>query len=78
MAGRLPTDLKSAQLHMAAAELAEMAAQLAAIAVKMNDNNVESIGVTHHKTFKTGIKYCGSFCSAANAGWLDAAMRLTS
>ena len=71
---RQATKISVAQLKMAASEMADMAAQLSAIACKMEDNGVKSIHVTHRKTFNTGMKYCGNFCSAASAGWQDAAL----
>jgi hypothetical protein len=54
--------------------MADMAARLDAIACKMELNKIKSIDVTHRKTFRTGMSYCANFCSAADAGWMDAAL----
>lgn len=73
---RPAVNISVAQLKMASSELADLAEQLSAIACKMEDNGVKSIQVTHRKTFNTGMKYCGNFCSAAGAGWQDAALNI--
>ena len=66
--------INAMQLRVASAEMADMAARLDALACKMELNKVKSINVTHRKTFKTGMTYCQNFCSAADAGWIDAAL----
>ena len=62
------------QLKIASSELSELAAQLHAVAAKMDDNNVDSIEVTNHKTFVDGIDKCARFADAASRGWREAVM----
>lgn len=71
---RQAVKITAPQLKLASTELAEMATRLDAIASKMEDNGIKTISVTHHKTFKTGMGYVANFCSAADAGWIDAAL----
>ena len=71
---RQAVKMTTAQLKLASGEMAEMATRLDAIATKMEDNGVKTILVTHRRTFKTGMAYCANFCSAADAGWIDAAL----
>jgi hypothetical protein len=39
-----------------------------------DDNNVDSIEVTNHKTFMDGIDKCARFADAASRGWREAVM----
>ena len=71
---RQAVKINATQLRVASAEMADMAARLNAIACKMESNGIKTISVTHRKTFKTGMAYCANFCSAADAGWIDAAL----
>jgi len=64
------------QLKIAASQMAEMAARLDAVATKMQDNGIDSIDVTHRKSFNVGMKYCANFCNAADSGWIDAALNI--
>jgi hypothetical protein len=71
---RQAVKMSAEELKTVSSEMAAMAARLHAIATKMEDNEIKSIEVTHRKTMHTGIKYCANFCSAADAGWIDAAL----
>jgi hypothetical protein len=71
---RQAVKITAVQMRLASAEMADMAARLDAIACKMELNKIKSIDVTHRKTFRTGMSYCANFCSAADAGWMDAAL----
>ena len=39
-----------------------------------DDNNVDSIEVTNHKTFMDGIDKCARFADEASRGWREAVM----